>query len=141
MMSRSKRFYREVYLNSDHWQKLRSEKLKLNPACEVCKSVVATQVHHLRYKNLYDVLISDLLSVCDPCHRRQHEIPVESDWSDEAIIKMMKAAGISRNKRSFWQRYPVPTTLNSIKKHFERRKRHFEERDKVWRQIQDGFEH
>lgn len=67
-----RRYYREEYLRSEHWQKLKASKLQKNPCCEKCKSTKKLDVHHLDYKNLYDVLLSDLQTLCRKCHKMEH---------------------------------------------------------------------
>lgn len=66
-------WYRTVYLKSDHWRDLRKAKLKANPLCEKCTKARATEPHHLRYRNIFDVLLSDLISVCRKCHVEIHK--------------------------------------------------------------------
>lgn len=68
-----RKWYREVYLKSDHWHELRSRKLKQNPKCERCPAR-ACDVHHVNYRNIFDVQLSDLLSLCRPCHEREHKV-------------------------------------------------------------------
>jgi len=69
----------KLYLETEHWKGIRKQKLALNPVCEFCKKVKATQVHHLRYNDdngktiLYREKMSDLLSVCKDCHKKIHK--------------------------------------------------------------------
>lgn len=69
----------KLYLCTDHWKKIRKQKLTLNPICEFCKKKIAMQVHHLRYNDddgktiLYREKMSDLLSVCRDCHKKIHK--------------------------------------------------------------------
>lgn len=65
-------WYRTVYLESDHWAELRGRKLKANPTCERCPRR-ATDVHHVNYRNIFDVELTDLLSLCRPCHDAEHK--------------------------------------------------------------------
>lgn len=67
-----RRSYREEYLKSDHWKQLRKEKLQLNPICEECGSASRVEPHHLDYKNLFDVQVSDLKTLCRKCHEKAH---------------------------------------------------------------------
>lgn len=67
-------YYRNVYLLSEHWKSLREEKLNINPVCEICGCNKRIDVHHLRYKNLYDVLVEDLQTLCRKCHKKVHGI-------------------------------------------------------------------
>ena len=70
----------KLYLQTNHWKDLRSKKLEKNPICQFCKKEKATQVHHLRYCDgngksiLYKEKSSDLLSVCEDCHKKIHNI-------------------------------------------------------------------
>lgn len=64
-------WYRWRYLKSDHWKELRKRKLRANPTCQRCPQP-AIQVHHLRYKSIFDVTLDDLESVCVGCHGREH---------------------------------------------------------------------
>lgn len=65
--------YWNVYLRSDHWKHLRWNKLILTPKCEKCESDIHLDVHHLVYKNLYDVDVSDLMTLCRKCHNGLHQ--------------------------------------------------------------------
>lgn len=66
-------YYRNEYLKSDHWVSLRSKKLELNPCCQECGSDFMVEPHHKDYKNLYDVTLDDLKSLCRKCHNKVHE--------------------------------------------------------------------
>ena len=66
-------WYRKVYLLSEHWKGLRRAKLAVNPKCEICGKKTHLDVHHLRYKNIYDVLVSDLQTLCRRCHKKHHK--------------------------------------------------------------------
>jgi len=48
-------YYRTEYLKSDHWKNLRLQKTASVPFCEKCSSTISLDVHHLNYRNLYDV--------------------------------------------------------------------------------------
>lgn len=67
-------YYQNVYLKSEHWKVLRREKLKLNHVCEKCGAKRYVEPHHLKYRNLYDVTVCDLLSLCRKCHREEHKV-------------------------------------------------------------------
>lgn len=66
-------WYRTVYLQSEHWKNLRASKLTANPKCERCPSK-ACDVHHIRYRRIFDVEMGDLLSLCRSCHEEEHRI-------------------------------------------------------------------
>lgn len=65
-------WYREEYLTSQHWKSLRESKLQRNPSCEKCGSRQRLDVHHLRYRNIFDVELSDLQTLCRLCHDAIH---------------------------------------------------------------------
>lgn len=66
-------WYRTAYLHSEHWKALRASKFNANPSCERC-GARATDVHHVNYRNILDVTLADLLSLCRPCHEEEHRI-------------------------------------------------------------------
>lgn len=66
----------DAYLESGQWQDLRSRRLELDRwRCQAMMSGCegrAVQVHHLRYRYVFDEPLFDLASVCLSCHRRLH---------------------------------------------------------------------
>lgn len=69
-------YYRDTYLKSPEWEHLRNQVLEESQfTCEVCRvQSHAMDVHHLRYKRLYDVTKADLRSVCRGCHDKVHAL-------------------------------------------------------------------
>ncbi len=67
-------WYRETYLKSKHWAELRARKLKANPVCERCPSTQKLEPHHVNYRNIFDVQLSDLETLCRRCHDKHHEV-------------------------------------------------------------------
>lgn len=65
--------YRNEYLKSDEWKQLSSQILDLKPQCQVCQNREASEVHHMVYRNLVDIKMSDLLPVCRKCHDFIHQ--------------------------------------------------------------------
>ena len=68
-------YYWNVYLKSDHWKNLKKEKLLVNPNCEECDTDRYLDIHHINYKNLYDVALEDLKTLCRKCHSKEHINP------------------------------------------------------------------
>ena len=66
-------FYRNTYLKSDHWKELRGRKLLESPVCEKCGKSDELDVYHLRYRELYNVCLWDLQTLCRGCHIKEHE--------------------------------------------------------------------
>jgi phage terminase large subunit GpA-like protein len=65
-------YYRSEYLKSDHWKLLKKSKLNQINCCEICGSNLNLDVHHLNYKNLYDVTEEDLQVLCRFHHEEIH---------------------------------------------------------------------
>lgn len=77
----NRQFYREEYLKSDHWKNLRYCKLQQVCYCEMCDNTSTLDVHHINYKNLYDVELEDLMVLCRKCHVKVHDdAPNVSKW-------------------------------------------------------------
>lgn len=69
-------WYRTVYLLSDHWRELRTQALTTHgKICHSCQSVKCLDVHHLRYRSIFDVKVEDLQILCRPCHEKEHSSP------------------------------------------------------------------
>lgn len=63
------------YLKSPKWRELRENLFKVRgKKCEMCDKVTNIQVHHLTYKRLFNEPLSDLLVVCDSCHKDIHDV-------------------------------------------------------------------
>jgi len=68
-----KEWYCEVYLNSQHWSDLKLSKFaQVGRKCEVCGDDRQIEVHHERYRHLYDVTPADLKVLCHTHHEAIH---------------------------------------------------------------------
>lgn len=67
--------YRQ-YLTTETWAKKRAERLAIDGGvCQACLVQPATEVHHLNYFNIgHEDPLTDLVSVCHPCHRKIHNL-------------------------------------------------------------------
>lgn len=65
--------YRE-YLKSKDWRQKRSAKLARVCRCAICGSTYRLDVHHLNYRDLYSVKMSDLRVFCRRCHDLAHRL-------------------------------------------------------------------
>ena len=99
------------YLRSHHWYNLRRAKLKAaGGICKRCEATKRLQVHHLEYRNLYDVLLCDLEVLCVWCHRVEHGIGQMTPQQYRAqqvkrsrgALRRVKAA-TKKRKRAFAQ--------------------------------------
>lgn len=94
----NRREYREEYLKSDEWKSLRSIIMDSKPSCQCCDAQ-ATDVHHMVYRNLVDIKITDLLPVCRSCHDEIHRaIDCEYISQDVNFIDDIKEKTININK-------------------------------------------
>lgn len=71
----SKHYYREVYLKSDQWQKVRLEAIVREKGyCQICSEFsISNDAHHIWYpKDIYDTTAHQLVVLCRPCHTLIH---------------------------------------------------------------------
>lgn len=69
-------WYRGVYLHSNHWKHLRLLAIKTHGRkCAKCPAEKKLDVHHLNYRNIFDVVVTDLQVLCRACHKLEHCSP------------------------------------------------------------------
>lgn len=84
-------WYRQIYMLSDHWRELRGRAIQRDGGkCVRCHSTIGLQVHHLKYRSIFDVRLEDLETLCAPCHRLEH-------FTDRKIRKAKRKARTTRN--------------------------------------------
>src|SRR5215469_9139322 len=90
----SVRFSKEEYadyLRSSAWQELRARVYSRDPICRVCERNKSENIHHLRYRNIDDVTLDDLIGICRDCHNKVHSvIPMAEDLSLKQIRTRLK---------------------------------------------------
>lgn len=69
-MNDKRDYYRETYLKSEHWAHLRDKAFLKYPRCVVCGGWEHLDVHHKRYKNLYDTTVLDVVVL----YRKHHDL-------------------------------------------------------------------
>ncbi len=61
------------YLNTDHWKQLSARKKReTDNTCELCLSKEDIDTHHKTYIRIGRELLSDLSTICNPCHYKVH---------------------------------------------------------------------
>lgn len=66
--------YRE-YLQTDHWKEMRRVALRrARYRCQLCHANTPLNVHHRTYERRGCEEPSDLIALCEPCHRKFHDI-------------------------------------------------------------------
>lgn len=91
-----RQWYRTIYLKSDHWKALRkAAKATHGKICACCSRTERLDVHHLNYKNIYDVTPADLQVLCRKCHAKEHgaELPQ---------TRLKRPAGVPRKAWQAW---------------------------------------
>jgi hypothetical protein len=65
----------QAYLQSEHWQSLREQKLEeAEHKCQVCNSREHLNVHHRTYRDLGNEKLNDLTVLCKRCHEAFHSL-------------------------------------------------------------------
>jgi hypothetical protein len=68
-------YYRDVYLNSDQWKKVRNRKARRRKTCAVCGAEGPLDAHHVVYpKDILNTKQRHLRMVCRRCHDAIHEL-------------------------------------------------------------------
>lgn len=69
-----RRAYNEYVMSSSHWKQLKSDRVKLvGSMCEACGLHHYYHGHHLIYRTpLEACTVSDIMLLCEPCHRLAH---------------------------------------------------------------------
>lgn len=61
------------YLQTDHWQAVRSAALKrARFACQLCNARTVLHVHHRTYERRGEEFASDVIALCAECHKTFH---------------------------------------------------------------------
>jgi 5-methylcytosine-specific restriction endonuclease McrA len=79
----------QTYLRSEHWQTMRRLALEYaENSCQLCCSPSPLHVHHRSYERLGREKLSDLIVLCEGCHRRFHDVMQKpespSGWTEIA---------------------------------------------------------
>lgn len=99
-----KEWYWKIYLKSDHWNDLRLRKLEqCRYKCSLCDKKKKLDVHHMRYKNIYDIELIDLLACCRKCHKAIHE--TEAKRKAKNRIRRWKSGGNRSRFKMYNTRY------------------------------------
>jgi len=70
------------YLNSIHWEKIKSNVYKKRHRCQICGKLFTLNIHHTTYKRLGKELPSDLVVLCQSCHYKAHKDKVVSEGAE-----------------------------------------------------------
>ena len=63
------------YLKTDHWNNIKAtKKHEAGYRCQLCSNDNKLHVHHNNYNNLFMEEMSDLIVLCESCHKKFHNI-------------------------------------------------------------------
>ena len=63
------------YLKSKSWDKKRKSVIKkAGNKCMICYSGGKLNVHHRTYERMFEEKLTDLIALCDRCHKKFHDI-------------------------------------------------------------------
>jgi len=66
------------YLKSPEWNKKRKAKIKeAGGRCQLCNTKGKLSVHHRTYDRVYNEILTDLIALCDNCHKKFHDIDTQ----------------------------------------------------------------
>jgi len=72
-MTENRRRYLD-YMKSFLWQVKRQQRLeKDNHHCRRCYSTTQLTIHHLTYDRFGNEDLDDLITLCEPCHVKEHK--------------------------------------------------------------------
>lgn len=127
----------ECYIHSGHWYHLKQTAgIHRNSVCCVCQNTGKTLAHHIRYRNLLDVLPGDLVPMCDDCHEEFHiACQKHGGYVDKeipAIIEITKAFQVSKKGAERRKRIDERRAKPKQQKTKRFKKQHRIIRDKPW---------
>ena len=65
----------KAYLGSEHWAEVRAWAVKwAGSRCMVCNASDPLQVHHRTYERLGHESRTDVLALCERCHKKAHDL-------------------------------------------------------------------
>lgn len=110
----------QAYLNSPRWQALRQKVFKeYGYRCDQCGSSKNLHVHHITYENLGEENISDLVPLCEDCHKKLHN-------PNDSIDYLMLAEGYAYSeldseddkvrKRAEYLAYAISEFIEAVKR-------------------------
>lgn len=90
----------EEQIKSPHWHKRRLQILQRdNFTCQICGSTEKTlHVHHLCYRKgakIWEYPDNTLITLCEDCHRMEHEMRLENDYSVTNLIHDLTYSGFT----------------------------------------------
>lgn len=84
----------QKYLLSKKWKSFRQKAFEFyGDNCGKCGSKYHLQVHHKTYRNIYKETLSDVIVLCDKCHKHAHKLKKRNQGSKS-----------SRSRNAFYEK-------------------------------------
>lgn len=68
--------YLDYIQNNPRWQNKRLQRLEIDKyICQSCGKQLTSQtahIHHVNYNSLFNENMNDIISLCPPCHEKEH---------------------------------------------------------------------
>lgn len=75
------------YLQSDEWKEKRKEIFEfIAKKCAKCKTTENIQLHHRSYENIYQESFSDVVPLCETCHKLFHSTFWTENLKDNTFL-------------------------------------------------------
>lgn len=97
--------YRKEYLRSEEWIKFRKTIIGDGIGCRCCDGR-ASDVHHMIYRNIVDIKVTDVIPVCRQCHDTIHQA-IKDDY-----IPMKDTSSMSGERLKRFLKYVTKLTIN-----------------------------
>lgn len=105
----SRREYSE-YLKEPLWEEQRKLAISMGMMCQRCHTNRASQVHHLRYRDIVNVKPSDLVALCAHCHGKMH-VAIRSGVKDARAVLANDDAWLTAQLSAMRAKQVVPSEI------------------------------
>ena len=104
-----------AHLESPQWFALRDKILKRDRwRCRLCGAFTPLHVHHITYARVCHEDLGDLVALCQPCHKVEHEtIPITKN-EDFWTVELTKPPAWHHDRQS--EKPPRRETATSLRK-------------------------
>lgn len=96
-----RRWYFWKYLRSKHWAGIRKRYFAIyKRICRHCKARKNIELHHINYRNIYDVTLNDVIPLCRFCHQKEHNRLIAKRLAKRKKARAFKRKIIDQKKKS-----------------------------------------
>jgi hypothetical protein len=105
----SKREYAE-YMTEPLWEEQRKLAISMGAICQRCNTNKASQVHHLRYRDIVNIKPKDLVALCAHCHGKMH-VAIRSGVKDARAVLVNDDAWLTAQLSAMRTKQVVPSEI------------------------------